>query len=249
MRLHKELEALLFSSGRKMTVEELAKLTRDNEEDIALALHEIKKRLDDEQSSLMLIEEEPGSWKLSVQEKFVPLVSNVVTKTDLPKTVIETLAVVAWKAPVLQSDVIAIRTNKAYDHLAELEEQGYISRVKKGRTKLIRLAPKFFDYFDLPPDKLKEHFGKFDNIEQLITSKEDEARRLSAELKKLKETEAEEKRKQQQLMDGTIDLEPIDLDAKETENSIPRAHEPEKPPSHTNQTEKTTTGGNGQDVS
>jgi len=44
MRLHKELEALLFSSGRKMTVEELAKLTRDNEEDIALALHEIKKR-------------------------------------------------------------------------------------------------------------------------------------------------------------------------------------------------------------
>ncbi len=62
---------------------------------------------------------------------------------------IETLAVIAWKAPVLQSEVVRIRTNKAYDHLSELESSGFISRAKHGRTKLVKLTDRFFSYFDV----------------------------------------------------------------------------------------------------
>ena len=71
----------------------------------------------------------------------------------------ETLAVIAWKVPVLQSDIISIRTNKAYDHLVELEKSGFISRSKSGRTKLIKLTDRFFNYFDVKnAEAMKEKF-------------------------------------------------------------------------------------------
>ena len=84
----------------------------------------------------------------------------------------ETLAVIAFKYPILQSDLIKLRTNKAYDHLVELEKSGYITRQKHSRTNLIKLTEKFFKYFDLTEEKLKEQFKDFDSIAKAIKEKE-----------------------------------------------------------------------------
>ena len=59
------------------------------------------------------------------------MVRKIVTETELTRSVMETLAVIAFKYPILQSDLIKLRTNKAYDHLVELEKSGYISRQKR----------------------------------------------------------------------------------------------------------------------
>src|SRR3989338_7465866 len=114
--LKNKLEALLFSSGRKMSTEELSKLTRSKPEEISNFLSELKTDYDAQNSSVMLVNE-GNSWKLTVREKFLPLVQKIVTETELTKTVMETLAVIAFKYPIKQSDLIKIRTNKAYDHL------------------------------------------------------------------------------------------------------------------------------------
>jgi len=170
--LKNQIESLLFSAGKRLTVEDLGRLCREENLDaVKVALELLKKELDDKQSSLMLVQE-GEAWKLTVREKYIPMVKKVVTTPELPKSILETLAVVAYKAPVLQSQVIKIRTNKAYRHLDELEELGYITREKKGRSKLIKLTPKFFDYFDVPPDKLKEKFKNVSALEQVIEQKE-----------------------------------------------------------------------------
>jgi len=110
------------------------------------------------------------TWRINVREKFAPIVKKIVSETEFSKTVMETLAVIAWKAPVLQCDVIKIRTNKAYDHISELEEAGFISRIKKGRTQLIRLSEKFFSYFDLDNiDDMKKKMENYNsNRQQLL---------------------------------------------------------------------------------
>jgi segregation and condensation protein B len=170
--LKNQVESLLFSSGKRLTVEELGRLCKEENLDaIKVALELLQKDLDDKQSSLMLVREGEG-YKLTVREKYISVVKKVVTTPDLPKSITETLAVVAYKAPVLQSQVIKIRTNKAYRHLDEIEELGYITREKKGRSKLIKLTPKFFDYFDVPPEKLKEKFKNVAALEQAIEAKE-----------------------------------------------------------------------------
>ena len=122
--LKNKLESLLFSSGRKMSIEELSKLSRSNPDDIKKALVELKSDYDDRQSSTMLVNE-GDSWKLTIREQFLSLVQKIVTETELSKTVMETLAVIAFKYPIKQSNLIKIRTNKAYEHLKELEELGY----------------------------------------------------------------------------------------------------------------------------
>jgi segregation and condensation protein B len=170
--LKNQVESLLFSAGKRLTLEELGRLCREENLDaIRAAVEILKKELDDKQSSLMLVQE-GEAYKLTVREKYISMVKKVVTTPELPKSIMETLAVVAYKAPVMQSHVIKIRTNKAYRHLEELEEMGYLTREKKGRSRLIKLTPKFFDYFDVPPDKLKEKFHNVAALEKAIEEKE-----------------------------------------------------------------------------
>jgi len=159
VNLKKQLEAALFAAGRKMSVDELARLCRATPHVVQQLLQELKAEYEPKDSSLLLMDESDG-WKLTIREQYAPIVQKIVSDTELTKTVIETLAVIAWKAPVLQSNVIKVRTNKAYDHIATLEKAGFISREKHGRSQLIKLTERFFKYFDLRNEQeVKDKFG------------------------------------------------------------------------------------------
>ena len=161
MELKNKVEAILFSVGKGMDIEDMAKLCRTNSEEIRKRLLQLKEEYD-AKGSLMLVEE-GNVWKISVREKHLPVIKKLVPETELSKTMIETLAVIAWKSPVLQSDIIKVRTNKAYDHLDQLERMGFIAREKHGRTKKIKLTEKFYNYFDVKNEgDIKEKFKKFD---------------------------------------------------------------------------------------
>ncbi|MBW2991973.1 SMC-Scp complex subunit ScpB [Candidatus Woesearchaeota archaeon] len=206
-----KVEALLFSSGRKMSEEELSRLTGIKPEQLKQALEELKRKHEGEGSPLILLNE-GENWKLMTKEKYLSLIQNIVTETELDKSLMETLAVIAWKYPILQADVIKLRNNKAYDHLRELEEAGFIAREKHGRTRTIKLTPKFFEYFDLPPSKAhtKEAFKEIvpeeirEGIEKTEsdiedTEKEIEERKKQKEEIEKKMREEKEKRKKQEV--------------------------------------------------
>ena len=169
--LKKQLEAVLFAAGRKMTVDELAMLCRTTPSVAQQQLLELKAEYENKDSSLLLMDESDG-WKLTVKEQYTNVVQKIVADTELTRTMIETLAVIAWKAPVLQSGVIKIRTNKAYDHIAALEKSGFIAREKHGRSQMIKLTERFFKYFDLKSQaEVKEKFkGLSDNVEKALES-------------------------------------------------------------------------------
>lgn len=205
-------EAVLFSVGHKISIEDICRLCRSGKEDILAALQELKKEYDEKNSSLMLVED-GDFWKFSVRDHFIPMVRKIVTETELSRTVLETLAVIAFKYPVLQSELIKLRTNKAYDHLTELESLGYITRQKHSRTNLIKLTDKFFRYFNLTEEKLKEQFKDFDSIAKAIKEKEEEVYRIKEDQTK----RAQELRQE----DEKIRKEIESLDEKEEEFEIP----------------------------
>ena len=193
-----KVEALLFSSGKALSHEEIKKLCRLREdEQLNKALQDLKVDYDNRDSSLILVNE-GDRWKITTKENYFHVVKKVVTETELSKTLMETLAVIAWKYPIKQADLIKIRTNKAYDHLRELENIGYITRQKHGRTKLIKLTDKFFSYFDLPPDKLKEKFSDFSQIAKAISDKESEIEDMKKEHKKKDVEDKKIKKKEKQ---------------------------------------------------
>jgi len=207
-----KVEAILFSTGQRINLDEISRLSRSRKEDVLIALQELQKEYDDKQSSLMLADD-GEFWKFAVRDHFIPMVRKIVTETELTKTVLETLAVIAFKYPVLQSDLIKLRTNKAYDHLVELEKSGYISRQKHGRTNLIKLTEKFFRYFDLTEEKLRERFKDFDSIAKAIREKEIEVDQIKEDQRK----KAEELKKE----DDKIKKEIESLDESEEGFEVP----------------------------
>ena len=184
--IKKKVEAVLFAAGNKLSTENIRKLCKSTLEEIKQALAELKKEYDEKDSSIMLVEE-GDFWKFTIREQFISIVRKIVTETELSKSVLETLAVIAFKYPIKQSDLIKIRTNKSYEHLVELEKSGYISRQKFGRTNLIKLTDKFFQYFDLSPEKLREQFKSFEGIAQAIKQKEQEVETVKGMQKKAAE--------------------------------------------------------------
>ncbi len=173
--LKKRIEALLFSSAARMAVEDIDKLAKiDNIELTTDILNELRDDYENKESSLAIVND-GRHWKQTIHDEQLPYVKKVVTEPELSKTMLETLAVIAYKSPMKQSDLIKIRTNKAYDHIVRLKEEGYITSEKYGRTRLLRLSSKFFDYFDVPPEKLKEKFSRFSSAEGEIKKKELEA--------------------------------------------------------------------------
>ena len=221
--LQKQVEAILFAAARKVELGEIARLCKASEQDVLAALQALRQSYIQYDSPLILLDE-GTAWKLNVKEDFLPLVQRIVQETELSKSLMETLAVVAFKAPVIQHEVIRIRTNKAYDHLAELEAAGYILREKKGRSKLVKLSPKFFTYFDLSHDRAKDQFQKFAQTDQLIAdvekvaqAKREELKRKEEELKKRKE---EEQRQLQLVESGSLELEEATLSSSDTLKQI-----------------------------
>jgi len=149
----KKVEAVLFTIGKRISLDEIKKLSGVTETKILKQyLEELKEKYQNNDSSLRLIDD-GDFWKMGVKEEFGDIVEKIVTETELSKSVMETLAVIAWKHPSLQSEVIHVRTNKAYEDIKELEELGFVTRTKYGRTRKINLTEKFFNYFDLPSHK------------------------------------------------------------------------------------------------
>ena len=188
-RLIEKVEALLFASGKPLTADFLMSiLEEENKRNINSSLKKLKESYNQRKSPLMVVEQD-NAWKLTVREEFLPLVRKIVADTELSKTVLETLAVIAWKAPVLQANVIKVRTNKAYEHIDVLEKMGFITRKKEGRSFKLSLSEKFYEYFDVQNGDIRTMFKDVKRIEKEL---EDEQQKHQN--KELESSEGESKR-------------------------------------------------------
>jgi len=142
-----KIEAILFASGDYVPLEKLMQLTGLSSKVIRASLQRIDEKYN---QHAVMIQQEGDSWKFAVRNPYMSVVQDLIQNTELTKAVMETLAVIAWKSPILQADLIKIRTNKAYDHIAELVDKGFVIKDKAGRTYALRLTQKFYDYFDVP---------------------------------------------------------------------------------------------------
>ena len=124
-----KVEALMFAVAKRISIDEISKITGIRDVDkIKNSLGELKAEYEAKGSSMVLHDEGDSHWKLTVGDNYMPMVQKVITQTELDRPLMETLAVIAWKYPVLQADVIKIRHNKAYEHLKHLEELGFVTR-------------------------------------------------------------------------------------------------------------------------
>ena len=164
-----KVESVLFAAARFVSVKELAKYTGCKEEELPSIITKLKDRI--EGTSLIILEQD-NSWKLAVHDTFIDCVAPVVHAIELPQNVMETLAIIAWKYPVVQSEVVKLRGPSAYDHMHQLVDRGFVRKDPFGRTYKLVLTKHFFKYFDLPSDASKQAF--LDKIPGVVKDTVDE---------------------------------------------------------------------------
>lgn len=208
MELRNQVEAILFASGKKMLVDNLQSMCKCSQKELIDALNALSDDYDSRNSPMMIFHENQH-WKLTVREKYIPLVSSIVAETELTKSTMETLAVIAWKYPVMQSEIVRLRGNKCYEHFKELEEAGFLVKEKSGRSFKIKLTDKFYKYFDLPNNKsIQKAFknvipedlkAKIESTEYAIDHTEsnlNELKQIAKEQKKAKKEQAKQAKKE-----------------------------------------------------
>lgn len=181
-----QVEAILFASGRFINAARVAEMLDCYQEDIQQAVSDLNESYRLQKSALHVVEEDTA-YKLHVRDEYLELVSQIVSDTEVSGPVLETLAVIAWRSPCLQSDIIDIRGSNAYDHIKDLKERDFITREPEGRTYRLRITEKFFEYFDIE--------GR-DDIREVFKAVEDEHRKKEMEL------ELEQRRLQQAIEAG-----------------------------------------------
>ena len=162
--LKSKIEAILFITSKAMQPIEIAELLGIEEETAQEALLDLMFDYASREGALE-IDDEDG-YIIQVKAEHMDIVEKLCP-VELTPAVIKTLTVIALKEPIRQSYLKEIRPS-AYEHIAELLEQGLISRSKdkNGRSFNIRTTKKFQEYFKLKGD-IKALVKKLDATQDL----------------------------------------------------------------------------------
>ncbi|MEK6938940.1 MAG: SMC-Scp complex subunit ScpB [Nanoarchaeota archaeon] len=205
----KRVEAVLFAVGKEISSERIAVLCSLEVPQVEKIIIRLQQDYVQRDHSLQIVKKENG-WKLTVKDEFVPLVSSLVSSTELDSAMMATLAVIAWKYPILQSDVIKLRGSGAYDHMHQLESQGYVEKERFGRSFKLKLTKKFFEYFDLPSAEAKQAF--LDRIPLEVLKAAEQVEKEADEVERLIDLDQKEKEGKSEIQKAMGDLKKDEKD-------------------------------------
>lgn len=169
MRLATKIEAIFYIKGRPLSVGEIVdcltspssalviasgkKLPGDdpeaNTEFVEDALIELMNDYAHRDSALEIVETESG-YSLQLKAEYENLLQELVP-AELGKGALRTLAAVALKNPILQTELIDLRGSSAYQQVGELVRLGFIRKREQadGRSYWLELTNKFHQYFEI----------------------------------------------------------------------------------------------------
>ncbi len=157
MELKKTIEAALFMSPKPLPLQELAGVCKIPELAVVeTSAMELMKEFNSRDSALEIVKEVEG-YRMRVKPEFDQNVTHLAASSELSKAIMKTLAYIAFKQPVKQSQVIKFRSSKAYEEIKILEEKGFISRERSGLTYNVRTTKKFLEYFGKGSIMLKKN--------------------------------------------------------------------------------------------
>ena len=146
------LEAILYLKGTPVGLKELARLAETSESLVEQAMLALEASYAQRDTALEIV---VGSSTYSLQSRagLGELVRDLLP-VNLSTACLRTLATIALKKRVLQSDLVELRGSGAYDHIKELLAQNFIERKRQseGRSYWLTLTDKFHRTFSvLPP--------------------------------------------------------------------------------------------------
>jgi segregation and condensation protein B len=184
MTLEKVIEALLFSAQKPLSITEIAvaikgagtegefspnEFAHTTESQIAAALEQLKIEYIEEQRAFQLVEKAEG-WQLASNPLYARWVRQLFPAPKparLTAPGLETLAIIAYRQPIMRADVEAVRGVTIEGVLQTLMERGLVKIAGRaeipGRPLLYETTQLFLDHFGL------RNLDELPNVEELRT--------------------------------------------------------------------------------
>ena len=147
------LEAALYVAGRPLDLRTLGNVLKiRSKKKVKLLSRMLAQKYLEQNGALELIEFNDGRFVLQLKSRYVSHVKRLSIRPLLSQSPLKTLAYIAYRQPVVQSHLAAIRGSQSYKHIKELEKFGLIKVEKFGKTKILRTTDVFSDYFNFSHD-------------------------------------------------------------------------------------------------
>lgn len=152
MKEKRIIEAILFASSKPIGIDEIKKVVSLDKKEIRKLIKDLMK---DYKGSAIEIVEIEGKYAMQLRNEYIEYAKKF-SPMEISKSLLKTLAIIAYHQPIKQSELKRIIGNKVYEHVKELKKRKFIRTKKEGRTKIIELSSYFYDYFGFEKEKIKE---------------------------------------------------------------------------------------------
>ncbi len=157
-RLKSSVEAALFMANKPVSIERLSKMFKTEPEKIKELIEEFKREFEKPEHGVHVIETSKG-YQIRVKPEFASSVRRLTPYRDLGRGLLRVLALVAYKQPITQAEIVKVIGNRTYEYVKRLEERGLIKTMKHSRTKALIATKEFANYFGLEnPEDAKKFF-------------------------------------------------------------------------------------------
>jgi segregation and condensation protein B len=147
--LSRTIEAILYLKAQPLTVAEIAEFARRDRQAVEEGLIELMEEYSQRDSALEVVETAKG-YSLQLREPYHHLVQTLIP-ADLGVGALRTLAAIALKGPLSQTQLVELRGSTVYQHVPELVEAGFVRKRRQsdGRSYWLQVTDKFHQYFQL----------------------------------------------------------------------------------------------------
>lgn len=154
------LEAVLYLKGRPLSISEMSELVKEPEKLVEQSIFALMAGYSQRDTALE-IKNKGDKYSLQLRAGLGELVQNLLP-VDMSVASLRTLATIAIKKRILQSELVELRGSGAYEHIKELLAMDFVERKRQreGRSYWLTLSDKFHRTFSVLPDIKKEEENK-----------------------------------------------------------------------------------------
>lgn len=149
------VEAALFVADRPVALARLAQVTGLSEQAVGRLLQVLAEEYGASDRGIELIQEK-GGYLLQVKPELAEVVRPLAPGQEVSEPVLRTLALIAYRGSILQSEVVRLRGQRAYSHIRELVDRGWVRAEEEGPTKRLSVTKALLAYFRVRnPEELR----------------------------------------------------------------------------------------------
>jgi segregation and condensation protein B len=150
-----QVEAVLFAAGKPLSVKEITgALGLLDYRAVQKAVRTLDQTYEHRQSALE-VRKVGDRYALQLEERYVPTVHSVTPVEMAPRT-LKALTLVAYHQPILQSVLVRMIGEVAYEEVQHLRTIGLVHTEAKGSTLELTTTRRFVEYFGISSTRPEE---------------------------------------------------------------------------------------------